>query len=146
MTTDEQCMELALGQAREALAAGEAPVGAYLSRDGRTVGAHNTVIASLDPSAHAELNVIRAACSLWRTTELAGSRLFVTVEPCPMCQAACHYAGIQQVVFGASLADMQAVTGTELQAAPVPGLSLDGGCRRDASLRLLRAWASRRAV
>ncbi len=144
MTTDEQCMEIALDQAREALAAGEAPVGACLSRNGETVGAHNAVIATLDPSAHAEIGVIRAACRQWRTTELTGARLFVTVEPCPMCQAACHYAGIEQVVFGASLADMQAVTGRELQSMEqVPGLTLDGGHRRDASLRLLQSWARR---
>ncbi|HHQ14588.1 MAG TPA: nucleoside deaminase [Chromatiales bacterium] len=146
MTTDEQCMEIALGQAREALAAGEAPVGACLLHDGETVAAHNAVIATLDPSAHAEISVIRAACRNWRTTGLTGARLFVTVEPCPMCQAACHYAGIQQIVFGASLADMQAVTGRELQMpALVPGLVLDGGHRRDASLRLLHSWARRQS-
>ena len=140
-------MDAALAQARQALLAGETPIGAALVRDGEVVADHNALIAELDPTAHAEIRVLRSAARAWRTLDLAGSRLFVTVEPCPMCRAACHYAGVTEICFGASLADLQAITGRELPPAGTTGdaLALSGGYRREACLDLLRAWSARRA-
>ena len=70
--------------------------------------------------------------------------MYVTVEPCPMCIAACHYAGIREIVYAASLADFHEITGDELLAPLASGALLTGGCRREESLELLRAWAARR--
>lgn len=140
-------MVAALEMAARALAAGEAPVGACLVQDGViTVRAHNGVGAGPDPTAHAEIAVIRAACRSHRTARLAGATLVVTVEPCPMCMAACHYAGIGRVVFGADLADLQAITGRELSGPPPPGLRLLGGIEAEACRELLRAWRPRPSV
>src|SRR5690606_11000615 len=110
---DEQAfMSAALDMARRGLAAGEVPIGACLVQDGAVVAtAHNAVGAGPDPTAHAEIVLIREACRRLRTTALGGAVLYVTVEPCPMCLAACHYAGVARVVYGAGIADLEAFTG-----------------------------------
>ena len=91
--------------------------------------------------------MLRQAAAESTDGQLAGARLYVTVEPCMMCAAACHYAGISEVHYGASLADLRAMTGDELAAAPLPdGPRLRGGLHRDASLALLRVWSQRRAA
>lgn len=144
---DSVAMQAAIAEARLALMAGEAPVGAALWRDGELLSAHNEVIAAADPTAHAEIQVIRLAGKRWRLADLAGARLYVTVEPCRMCRAACFYAGLKSIVFGASLSEMSAITGHELAAAGMgDGLDLRGGVRSQECADLLRAWAARRAV
>jgi tRNA(Arg) A34 adenosine deaminase TadA len=140
-------MDAALAQARQALLAGETPIGAALWRNGALVTGHNALIAELDPTAHAEMRVLREAARAWRSLDLSGSRLFVTVEPCAMCRTACHYAGITEIFFGASLADLHTFTGNEFLpvTAASDALELSGGHRRDECLDLLRAWSARRA-
>jgi tRNA(Arg) A34 adenosine deaminase TadA len=142
-------MRLALEAARRAGLAGEPPIGACLVRDGQVLAtASNTVISALDITAHAEINLIRAACRKQRSLDLSGCELFATVEPCPMCLAASHYARIGRIVFGASLEDLHALTGAEMlggtRVAPAGGPVLGGGCLRGESLALLQAWAGRR--
>lgn len=146
----EDCMRAALEAARRGLLAGEPPVGACLVRDGEiVVTANNGVIGELDATAHAEIRVIRDACRQLRSLSLAGSTLYATVEPCPMCLSACHYAGIDAVVFGATLEDMQAVTGGELaihhDALAQGGMTLTvtGACLGDESRALIAQWSSR---
>ena len=146
---DESAMRMALEAARRAGLAGEPPIGACLVRDGRVLAsASNTVISELDITAHAEINLIRDACRKGRSLSLAGCELFATVEPCPMCLAASHYARIGRIVFGASLEDLHALTGAEMLAGPrVPtagGPVLSGGCLRSESLALLQAWSGPR--
>ena len=146
---EESAMRQALAAARRAGLAGEPPIGACLVRDGSVLAvASNSVISALDITAHAEINVIRDACLSERSLELAGCELFATVEPCPMCLAASHYARIGRIVFGASLEDLHALTGAEMVAgprvAPPGGPALVGGCLREESLELLRAWSRRR--
>lgn len=145
---DEDCMRLALAAARRAGLAGEPPIGACLVRDGVVVGtASNAVISELDITAHAEIVLIRDACRKERTLELSRATLYSTVEPCPMCLAASHYARIGRIVFGASLAEMHALTGAEMmglvQGHGEGGPRLEGGCLRDEALALLRGWAGR---
>jgi tRNA(Arg) A34 adenosine deaminase TadA len=112
----EQYMRAAIAAARRGMLAGEPPVGACLVRDGEVVATvGNGVIGELDVTAHAEMRAIREACQRLRSLSLDGCVLYATVEPCPMCLSACHYAGIDEVVYGASLADMQAITGRELE-------------------------------
>lgn len=145
--TDAECMGLALQQARQALLAGEVPIGACLVHRERRIVAHNRVLSGNDPTGHAEIVAIRRAGTELNATRLDGARLYVTVEPCLMCAAASHYAGIAEVHYGASLADLQELTGDELSADSLPvGLRLRGGLQRDASLALLLAWSERRAL
>jgi tRNA(Arg) A34 adenosine deaminase TadA len=144
--TDAAHMGAALAAARRALLAGEVPVGACLVRGEHRVAAHNGVISSGDPTAHAELEVIRTAARDWRRWPADPGRLYVTVEPCPMCIGACHYAGIREIVFAAGLNDFHRITGTELLAPLASDALLRGGCCREDSLELLRTWAERRST
>ena len=140
-------MRAALAVAQRGRLAGEPPVGACVVQDGQVIAsAHTAVIAGPDATAHAEILALRAACRHHRSPLLTDCELYVTVEPCPMCLAACHYAGITRVYYGAGLTAMQAVTGREL-AAPVPaGIVLTGGVLGDECAALLAEWAvSRRA-
>jgi tRNA(Arg) A34 adenosine deaminase TadA len=82
------------------------PFGAVIVRDGRVVGeGANTVTTTLDPTAHAEVNAIRAAAKALGTFTLAGCELYTSCEPCPMCYSAAHWARIEAVYYGASAAD-----------------------------------------
>ncbi|MFM7101596.1 MAG: nucleoside deaminase [Verrucomicrobiota bacterium] len=65
----------------------------------------NAVAAEHDPSSHAEVRVLRAACKRLRATRLAGYTLYTTCEPCPMCMSMALWAGIDRVVYGATIAD-----------------------------------------
>lgn len=82
------------------------PFGAVIVRDGRVVGeGANSVTATNDPTAHGEVNAIRAACKALTTFTLAGCELYTSCEPCPMCLAAAHWARLDVVFYGASAAD-----------------------------------------
>ena len=96
-------MELALAEAGRAAQAGETPVGAVVvSPDGAVAGrGHNLVIASHDPTAHAEILAIREACLAANSERLPGYDLYVTLEPCAMCAAAISFARIRRLYFGA---------------------------------------------
>lgn len=144
--TDSEYMGMALEAARRALLAGEVPVGACLVSGDARIAGHNHVIAHCDPTAHAEMEVIREAARRWRAWPAAGLRLFATVEPCPMCLAACHYAGIAEVLYAASLGDFHRLTGSELLAPLSSPVQVSGGLRRADSLQLLELWKARRAA
>jgi len=95
-------MELALAQARRGAALGEVPVGAVLIKDGTVVAeAYNQIETAPDPTAHAEMLVLREAArrtGLWRLEEMT---LYVTLEPCSMCAGAIVLARIRRLVYGA---------------------------------------------
>jgi guanine deaminase len=81
------------------------PFGAIIVRDGKIVGeGRNSVTATNDPTAHAEVNAIRAASKALGTFTLAGCELYTSCEPCPMCLAAAYWARLDAVYFGASAA------------------------------------------
>ena len=95
-------MRKALALAAEAAAAGEVPVGAVVTRGGQIVAeARNAMRSSLDPTAHAEVVAIRRAAETLGQPRLDGCILWVTLEPCAMCAAACSLARIESVRFGA---------------------------------------------
>lgn len=98
-------MERALAEAVKAAALGEVPVGAILV-DGASgaviAAAHNRTEADHDPTAHAEMLVLRAGARALGAPRLAGCDLYVTLEPCPMCAAAISFARIRRLYFGAS--------------------------------------------
>ncbi|MDQ7956965.1 MAG: tRNA adenosine(34) deaminase TadA [Pseudomonadota bacterium] len=100
---DAHWMGLALAQAREAAAAGEVPVGAVVVKDGALLATgRNSPVATHDPSAHAEVNALRAAAAALGNYRLDGCTLYVTLEPCAMCSGAMLHARLARVVYGAA--------------------------------------------
>jgi tRNA(Arg) A34 adenosine deaminase TadA len=96
-------MQLALRQAQAAADAGEVPVGAVVVRAGQVIASgHNAPLASHDPTAHAEVNAIRAATQAIGNYRLDDCTLYVTLEPCAMCSGAALHARFKRVVFGAT--------------------------------------------
>jgi tRNA(Arg) A34 adenosine deaminase TadA len=119
------------------------PFGAVVARGGEIAGEGvNSVTASNDPTAHAEVNAIRAAAKAMGTFTLAGCELYSSCEPCPMCLAAAYWARLDAVYYGASAADAA--------RAGFDDAFLYTELRKDASQRELRstqllgdeAWAS----
>ncbi|MBI3528551.1 MAG: tRNA adenosine(34) deaminase TadA [Betaproteobacteria bacterium] len=101
--SDTEFMSEALALAMSARQAGEVPVGAIVVCDGQIVGrGYNAPISSHDPSAHAEIQALRAAALALGNYRLAGCTLYVTLEPCAMCAGAIQHARIARVVFGAA--------------------------------------------
>lgn len=96
-------MQQALEKAQQAVAHGEVPVGAVLVREGKVIAsAHNLTRTQTDPTAHAELLVIRSACEMIKSSRLPDCDLYVTLEPCAMCAAAISFARIRRLYYGAS--------------------------------------------
>jgi tRNA(adenine34) deaminase len=100
---DEQFMRRALELARRAEAEGEVPVGAVVVVDRQIAGeGWNRPISAADPTAHAEIQAIRAAAAALGNYRLTGATLYVTLEPCDMCVGAMFHARIARAVFGAT--------------------------------------------
>ena len=101
--SDEGFMREALAEARQALAAGEVPVGAIVVSGGAVIGrGHNQPLGLSDPTAHAEVLALRGAAVKAGNYRLPGATLYVTVEPCPMCCGAALLARVARVVYGAA--------------------------------------------
>ncbi len=101
--TDEAFMRRALGLAQRAQEEGEVPVGAVVVLEEKILGeGWNRPIAAADPTAHAEIQAMRAASAALSNYRLTGATLYVTLEPCVMCVGAMFHARIGRVVFGAS--------------------------------------------
>jgi tRNA(adenine34) deaminase len=99
---DISFMHLALEEARNAAAAGEVPIGALIVQDGNILArSGNRTIRDCDPTAHAEIIVIREAAHLLRNYRMPGTSLYVTLEPCSMCAGAIIQARIPRLVYGA---------------------------------------------
>ena len=82
------------------------PFGAVIAKDGQVVAAAgNSVVKDLDPSAHAEVNTIRAACKQLGTWDLSGCVMYTSCECCPMCYATAYWAGIRTVFYAAAWSD-----------------------------------------
>ncbi len=102
MSVDVGFMRLALEQAALAVQAGEVPVGAVLVHGGEVLASGaNRPIGAHDPTAHAEIEALRAGGRALGSYRLTGTTLYVTLEPCAMCAAAIVHARVQRVVFGA---------------------------------------------
>jgi len=100
---DEARMRKALQLARAGAAQGEVPVGALVMLKGKVIGeGYNAPISRHDPSAHAEIQAMRAAATQIGNYRLTGACLYVTLEPCIMCAGAMMHARIARVVFGAT--------------------------------------------
>ena len=100
---DSHFMQMALAQAKQAFLAGEVPVGAVVVKDGQVIAsAHNAPLGQNDPTAHAEINVLRLAAQSIGNYRLEDCTLYVTLEPCAMCSGAALHARFARVVFGAT--------------------------------------------
>src|SRR5687767_13961584 len=113
-------MEIALGLAEEAAAAGEAPVGAVVMLEGEVLAADRNRMRELnDPTAHAEMLVLRAALARRGTGRLDGCDLYVTLEPCAKCAGAVAHTRVRRLVYGAADAKAGAVDhGVRLFTSP----------------------------
>jgi tRNA(adenine34) deaminase len=99
----EYFMRLALEAAKK----GDAPYGAVIVKDEEVVEvAYNTVQRDSDPSAHAEINVIRNLTAKLKNPSLEGYSIYTTGEPCPMCATACIWTGISEIIYGLSIQDL----------------------------------------
>lgn len=102
---DDRWMNVALAEAEAAAARGEVPIGAVLvgpNPGEMLASAGNATIADHDPTAHAEMIVIRAAAKRLGNERLSGSTLYVTLEPCAMCAAAVSFARVKRLVYAAA--------------------------------------------
>jgi len=103
---ENKWMQSAIAKTREGIAEGNSPFGAAVVKAGQVVAcAHNTVWPDTDPTAHAEVNAIRQAAKALGTIDLSDCVMYTTCEPCPMCLSAIHWARIDRVVYGATIAD-----------------------------------------
>ncbi len=137
-------MARALELARRAEAEGEVPVGAVLVRSGVAIGeGWNRPIATCDPTAHAEIQALRAAGALERNYRLPGTTLYVTLEPCPMCAGALVHARIARLVY-ATPDPRTGAAGSLIQLLDHPGLNhrvcVEQGPYQDEAARLLREF------
>ena len=145
---DTTYMHEAIAEAQLARAKGEVPIGAVIVHQGQVIGrGHNLRETSNDPTSHAEMVAIRqaaAAIGHWRLLE---TTLYVTLEPCAMCVAACRQARVQLVVWGASDETAGACGGVmDLANDPRigPPLAHRGGLLADEARTLLRDFFAKR--
>jgi guanine deaminase len=103
--TPESAMREALALAEENVAKGGGPFGCVIVKDGQVIarGANQVTVLN-DPTAHAEVVTIRAACLKLGTFELRGCEVYTSCEPCPMCLAACYWARVDRIHFAATRA------------------------------------------
>lgn len=125
--TPDALMELAIDKCREGLAAGQSPFGCAIARGDELLSCtHNTVVQTTDITAHAEVNALRAACLQTGEILLEGAIVATTCEPCPMCMAALHWARVDTVYYGASIADAAGAGFNELQLPAKKLLEIGG--------------------
>jgi len=140
----ERFMDAALEQARLALAAGEVPIGAVLVIGDEIVArGFNQPISSCDPTAHAEILVVRDAARLVGNYRLTDADLYVTLEPCLMCVGALVHARVRSVTYGAAEPKTGALVST-VRALDTPGLNhrfaVSGGVREEAARELIQEF------
>lgn len=151
MRSDEFYMHRALDQAREALAAGEVPVGAVVvDAQGEIIGeGYNAPVSRHDPCAHAEVQALRDAAKRLGNYRLDGCSLYVTLEPCMMCSGAIIHARLARLVYAA----IESKTGmiesrANLIAQPWHNhsVAVEGGVLASRSKQLLQAFFAKRRL
>jgi tRNA(Arg) A34 adenosine deaminase TadA len=143
-------MRLAIEKTREGIALGQSPFGCAIAQGNKLLAcSHNTVLATTDITAHAEITALREACRKSSNILLEGAIAATTCEPCPMCMAALHWARVETVYYGATISDAAEVGFNELTlpAADVVRLGkssvkLASGTLREECLGLLAEWSA----
>lgn len=151
MIEPEELMRLAIDKAREGVQAGQSPFGCAIARGDEIVAvAHNLVVATTDITAHAEIHALRLACRKLRDIHLAGCVVATTCEPCPMCVSALHWARVELVYFGATIADAATagfnelcVPSAELLVLGGSGVKVHGGLLVAECQTLFQEWLRR---
>jgi tRNA(adenine34) deaminase len=149
MSRDEEWMRRALELALRAEAEGEVPVGALVVRDDQVLGeGWNQPVALRDPTAHAEVLAMRNAAQAVGDYRLAGTTMYVTLEPCPMCAAAIAHARMARLVFGA-WDPRQGAAGSAFNLVAAPALNhqvdtFGGVLSEECGVQLKRFFAARR--
>jgi len=146
--TEQDPMRIAFDEAHAAMARGEVPIGAALVLDGTVIARNgNRTIERDDPTAHAEMLVIREAARQVGSQRLVGADLYVTLEPCAMCAAAISFARIRRLYFGAADAKGGAVEhGPRFYAQPTchHAPEVYGGIGESESAAMLRRFFAER--
>lgn len=107
---DEKFMQQAIDLSIESVASGGGPFGAVIVRGGEVIATGtNRVTAQCDPTAHAEVNAIRAACKHLGNFKLTGCTVYSSCEPCPMCLSALYWAGVERIFYGNTKEDARAI-------------------------------------
>jgi len=148
---DTHYMQRALRMAERALDAGQTPFGACIVRQGAVLAeSHNNVLAETDCTAHAEMCALRQGCKNVDNIHLPGSTIYSTVEPCPMCFTAIHWARVDRIVFGGRIADVAAfgfnelpLTNERLKDLAHLRIALTPDCCRDEAVALFNDWQAR---
>ncbi|MBI3947692.1 MAG: nucleoside deaminase [Armatimonadetes bacterium] len=143
-------MRQAIAVAREGIAKGQSPFGACIVKGGAVVAcAHNGVWEETDPTAHAEVRAIRAACRELGTINLSGCVIYSTCEPCAMCFSACHWAKLDRIVYGAGISDAAArgfsellISDQDLKERAGSPVLLTPDVLRDECLEVFQKWAA----
>jgi len=144
-----ELMRRAIEVAKQGVEAGQSPFGAVIAtKNGEVVFTTNNMVrARCDATAHAEIAAIRGACGKLGTIDLSGYVIAATCEPCPMCAAAIHWARLDAVIYGASIADAKRAGFRELPVS-IESLYRQGASHvrihphvlRDECIRLFELW------
>ncbi|MFH1234349.1 MAG: nucleoside deaminase [Candidatus Diapherotrites archaeon] len=149
---EKKFMLLAIAKASEGIRKGQTPFGACIVRRGKAVACeHNRVWADTDITAHAEIVALRRACKKLGKLDLSDCVIYSTLEPCPMCFSAIHWARIPFIVYGASIADAKRVGFNELEISNEKmkksgglGVKLAKGFMKKECVSLFREWDARK--
>ncbi|HEY8668435.1 MAG TPA: nucleoside deaminase [Tepidisphaeraceae bacterium] len=147
---DSDWMKLAIAEAGKGISQGQTPFGAVIVRDGNLLAAaHNLVWQSVDITAHAEIVALRRACQTLASIDLSGGVIYSTCEPCPMCFAACHWAKLARIVFGAAITDAAAagfheltIPNSEMKSRGGSPIEIVPGFLREECAQLFRTWSA----
>ena len=143
-------MRLAIDKAALGIEAGQTPFGCAIARGDEVLAVcHNTVYQTVDATAHAEVNAVREACRKVGDVHLESAIVATTCEPCPMCMSALHWAQVETVYFGATIADAAQAGFNELEV-PAAHVLEKGGSQlelkspllKDECLALFTQWTS----
>ena len=107
---DKKFMQLAIDLSIENVAQGGGPFGAVIVRNGEIIATGtNRVTENCDPTAHAEVSAIRAACAKLGDFKLSGCTIYSSCEPCPMCLSALYWAGVERIFYGNTKQDAKSI-------------------------------------
>lgn len=147
---DEKFMQQAIDLSIESVANGGGPFGAVIVRNGEVIATGtNRVTATCDPTAHAEVSAIRAACAKLKEFKLSGCTIYSSCEPCPMCLSALYWAGVERIFYGNTKSDAKAINfddsfiydqiALDYSKRSIPCINI----MRDKALEGFRAWCEK---
>lgn len=147
---DERFMQMAIDLSVDNVANGGGPFGAVIVRNGEIIATGvNRVTSTNDPTAHAEVSAIRAACAAIGDFKLTGCTVYSSCEPCPMCLSALYWAGVARIFYGNTKADAKAIDfddsfiydeiARDYSERSIPCVNF----MRDEALAAFRAWTAK---